>query len=272
MSTSAATPPLGSGHLSLSSTPTTSQRPSLDSPSLSATPSPSRLPPTPGSSAGPPRPRNRAALRDYYNLRAQAGESTAEGSADGGGDEVEASELDRPGFDAEGYVRTLLEREGLEGVLRVEGRLVNEIRALDGERKALVYDNYSKLISATDTIRNMRTNMDPLAPTTSTLAPAISHIAESAASLASPPPRSPHPRTAPARPRQERDTARWVVDAPARLRRMAREGRVEEARREWGVVLGLLERWGSQEGGVEGVERVREEGERVLREAGGVVV
>lgn len=31
-----------------------------------------------------------------------------------------------------------------------------EIRGLDGERKALVYDNYSKLITATDTIRKVR--------------------------------------------------------------------------------------------------------------------
>lgn len=32
----------------------------------------------------------------------------------------------------------------------------SEIKGLDGERKALVYDNYSKLISATDTIRKVR--------------------------------------------------------------------------------------------------------------------
>ncbi len=31
-----------------------------------------------------------------------------------------------------------------------------EIKGLDGERKALVYDNYSKLITATDTIRKVR--------------------------------------------------------------------------------------------------------------------
>ena len=51
-----------------------------------------------------------------------------------------------------------------------------EIKSLDGDRKALVYDNYSKLITATDTIRRMRDNMDPLAQTTSTLASAVAHI------------------------------------------------------------------------------------------------
>jgi hypothetical protein len=65
------------------------------------------------------------------------------------------SDLDREGFDAGAYVRKLLEREGLEGVLKVENELVGEIRGLDGDRKALVYDNYSKLISATDTIKKV---------------------------------------------------------------------------------------------------------------------
>ncbi len=97
------------------------------------------------------------------------------------------SELDREGFDAESYVQGLLEREGLDGVLKVEGGLVNggcctclqqmdpqnysmsreflicprnaEIKGLDGERKALVYDNYSKLIAATDTIRKVYTRI-----------------------------------------------------------------------------------------------------------------
>ena len=53
----------------------------------------------------------------------------------------------------------MLAGEGLERVLRVEGGLISEIKGLDGERKALVYDNYSKLIAATETIRRMREKM-----------------------------------------------------------------------------------------------------------------
>lgn len=41
--------------------------------------------------------------------------------------------------------------------------------SLDGERKALLYDDYSKLIAATDTIRRIRDNMGPLTPATSGL-------------------------------------------------------------------------------------------------------
>jgi YD repeat-containing protein len=50
----------------------------------------------------------------------------------------------------------LLEKDSLKALLRTENELVAEVRGLDGERKALVYDNYSKLISATDTIKKVR--------------------------------------------------------------------------------------------------------------------
>lgn len=43
----------------------------------------------------------------------------------------------------------------LEQLLRLYTRVVGEVRALDAEKKALVYDNYSKLIAATETIRKV---------------------------------------------------------------------------------------------------------------------
>lgn len=45
---------------------------------------------------------------------------------------------------------------GLEDLLRLYTQVVGEVRALDAEKKALVYDNYSKLIAATETIRKVR--------------------------------------------------------------------------------------------------------------------
>jgi len=66
--------------------------------------------------------RNRAALRDYYGLKSGA---PADGGTGVQGESAEASELDREGFDAEAYVRDVLAREGLEGVLRVEAGLIS---------------------------------------------------------------------------------------------------------------------------------------------------
>lgn len=183
--------------------------------------------------------RNRAALRDYYNLNAPV------------------EELDKPGFDAEVYVRGLLAKEGVDGILKAESGLVSEIRSLDGEKKALVYDNYSSLLASTDTIRAMRVDT----PVTSTLAPAIAHIAEEAGRLKGKKGGNMDGRDDGARLKQ-RETVRWVLGAAKRLEWLVKQGRREEAKEEWQEVEGLLRRWE----GVKGVEEVKRECEGVMGE------
>lgn len=199
--------------------------------------------------------RNRAALRDYYNLPATA--TPPKASLDLGSPIIETSELDRPDFDAQAYVQSLLAREGLEGVLRVEAGLIGEVRSLDGEKKALVYDNYSKLIAATDTIRSMREKMDPTTPTTSTLTPAIGHIAETAVSLSgqlkASRGRSGTVGVDDRKKKTQQATVQWVLAAPSRLESLVEEGNRDEAEKEWQDVERLLEKWD----GVRGVDDVR---------------
>jgi hypothetical protein len=137
--------------------PSSSSRTSLDQPPSTNT----TLPGRPQNSR-----RNRAALRDYYGIKATSSDNgiatpQSQSQSEAGlpnnnqGFQTTLAELDAEGFDAAAYVKALLEKESLETVLRTEGALVGEIRALDGERKALVYDNYSKLIAATETIRKV---------------------------------------------------------------------------------------------------------------------
>jgi vacuolar protein sorting-associated protein 51 len=116
--------------------------------------------------ANPNARRNRAALRDYYKLKDQTQDANPADSsrisiADSQATEhlfASASRLDafdRDDFDAVSHVRKLLETESLKELLALEHELVADVRTLDGERKALVYDNYSKLISASDTIKKV---------------------------------------------------------------------------------------------------------------------
>ncbi|KAK3720569.1 hypothetical protein LTR37_003618 [Vermiconidia calcicola] len=214
--------------------------------------------------------RNRAALRDYYGLKAAAPSDAHDTPPTVSLDVERESELDKANFDASAYVANLLAKEGVDGVLKVEAGLVSEIRSLDGEKKALVYDNYSKLIAATDTIRNMREKMDPLTPTTSTLSPAIGHIAETAASL------SADLRTSHAKASSEGDTTyktrqgqqatvRWVLAAPERLQASVARGWMDRARADWQEVSMLLNKWD----GVRGVDNVRKRCLQALGEAGG---
>ncbi|KAF3912396.1 hypothetical protein AA313_de0209266 [Arthrobotrys entomopaga] len=179
------------------------------------------------------------------------------------------SELDGRDFNAGKCVERLLETQGLQVLLRVENGLVNEIRGLDGERKSLVYDNYNKLIAATDTIRSMRSNMEPMTPTTTTLLPAISHIASLSASLVE----NVHAHdeataagvtTAREKLKRKQDGVRYILATPDRLKVLIEKGQREEAVREWGVVRGYVEKWRGDE---EGIRRFLEKGEGVLATA-----
>lgn len=133
---------------SLRRTPTGSTRPSLDT-VRSAVTSPI-LAPTTNAAPQPTKRSNRAALREYYNLRAAAPPRIELLDS-----EVAASEIDAEDFKPEEYVDKVIGESTLEELLRLYTRVLGEVRALDAEKKALVYDNYSKLIAATETIRKV---------------------------------------------------------------------------------------------------------------------
>ncbi|TMW56557.1 hypothetical protein Poli38472_006567 [Pythium oligandrum] len=86
-------------------------------------------------------------LSSYYGM--QDKESEAESQRD----------IDSPGFSADVYVREMLARMGLNELLQRDHTLIKEIKELDTNMQMLVYENYNKFISATDTIRKMKTNV-----------------------------------------------------------------------------------------------------------------
>ncbi len=111
--------------------------------------------------------------------------------------------------------------------------------------------------------------MDPLTPTTSTLPPAIAHIAETASSLsaslqdrAAPSAHSDDPALAAERDKsRQRELVRWVLQAPARLRRLIEDGRSEDAEVQWREIQSLLEKWSA----VQGADEVRRRCEEVFK-------
>ena len=240
--------------------------------------------------ASPAHRRNRAALRDYYNLKpAGADSSGSETEAlrsrsvprtTGAGDISSPStttvnaELDNPDFDAQRYIDRLLATSSLSTVLKAENTLVGDIRTLDGERKALVYDNYSKLIRAVETIGTMRKSMEergtPLTMT-KTLGPAVGFVAETAGALI---------REGEEQRRQvkeakgiradgktaERETVKWVLATPERLRGFLSEQKREEAEKDWAEVEALLTNWE----GVRGVAELKAACEEIMKQDDGV--
>ncbi|KAL4779818.1 Vps51/Vps67-domain-containing protein [Aspergillus varians] len=238
-------------------------------PSIARAPSPSLHP-----------RRNRTALRDYYKLKpsdavAPNARSRSVPRHTDAGDISSPSvitagtELDNPDFDPNRYVNNLLATSSLSMILKAENTLVGDIRTLDGERKALVYDNYSKLIRAVETIGKMRQSMDergtPLTMT-KTLGPAIAFVAETAGGLIKEGEEMRNRRregdtTGADKDRgAEKETVRWVLDAPRRLEKLVADGNRDEAEKDWDEVRRLLGKWE----GVKGVAEVREACEKAM--------
>ncbi|KAH8661643.1 Vps51/Vps67-domain-containing protein [Tricladium varicosporioides] len=270
------------------STPTSSSRPSFEinshSPNLrSADASPNRAPPI-----NQPKRANRAALREYYNLKKAQDEKDKAGDRDDAvseassihdfhSSEVAESEMDRPDFDASSYTKHILETQSLSELLRTYNGILTDIRALDAEKKALVYDNYSKLIAATETIRKMRDNMDPLNPMASTLDPAIRGIYERCVQIKVEMKNGMSSREREIqemgveeqetlkRRQKTREVVERVLGLPRKMRELVKEGKEEEARALWEPNLRLLERWSERGVGGEDVKDCIEDGEAALR-------
>ena len=74
----------------------------------------------------------------------------------------DTSSLDSSKFGAQEYLTELLQTQHIEDLLEKDVQLVQEIRNLDSDMQMLVYENYSKFISATETIRRMKVNVEDM--------------------------------------------------------------------------------------------------------------
>lgn len=229
------------------------------------------------SPAAPPR-RNRNALRDYYNLnRSSTGLSSARQSFQSqrpgsrgteGRFSSSNTELDNPNFDADAYVARFLETSSLATILRAETSLKTDIRSLDAERKALVYDNYSKLINAVKTIGKMRESIDETSQTSiypKTLEPAMDSIKQTVEGLLEDRKQfATNGETNTAHSDEGRkpriETVKWVLNMPSRLEFLLQHDKADEATREYEEITPLLSKWAE----VRGTKETRQRCEAIL--------
>ncbi|KHJ34591.1 putative vps51 vps67 protein [Erysiphe necator] len=241
---------------------------------------------------------NRVALREYYNLR-EPGESSRTTPASittskttYKADDIaqintetnsvvsslpdympyEPSELDQPDFDIEAFVKRVLEEQTLVELLATYNSLLLEIRALDSEQKALVYDNYSKLITATETIARMRECVESgEEPTMTGALSLVNNIFSKAEVLkknidkVSGALYDKQKTEGEMKKIKARNVARRVLDTPEKVRRLVKEGNHEEARKIWEEVKVLLLKWKDRGVGGPDVIDCLEDGDRALR-------
>ncbi|KAJ2324283.1 hypothetical protein GGH92_010721, partial [Coemansia sp. RSA 2673] len=69
-------------------------------------------------------------------------------------------DIDTQAFDARKYLKKALLEQGVSELLATDIQLVSQVRQIDGDMKTMVYENYSKFISATETIGKMKADAD----------------------------------------------------------------------------------------------------------------
>lgn len=84
-------------------------------------------------------------LKMYYGI---------EHSQSGGGS-LDPCDINGAHFEADTYLSNMIKQRSLTELMDEETKMVTQIRALDSDMQTLVYENYNKFISATDTIRKV---------------------------------------------------------------------------------------------------------------------
>lgn len=194
--------------------------------------------------------RRRHALREFYKLQAQApGESSP--SASPVDDELESvhpeSDIDKEGITVEDYITKLVRHNDLQRILEAENGLVSEIRGLESEKKALIYNNYSKLILAANTLNTIQQDdnvsnekIDQLHGSLKAVADLSTRILKSSKQSAQVDVNHAH-------------LAKWLLSVPERTKRFQENGQIDKAQTEAKMALEMLDMMGLSSKSIETV-------------------
>ena len=84
-------------------------------------------------------------LKMYYGIE----------NSQSGGATLDPCDINGAHFEADTYLSNMIKQRSLTELMDEETKMVTQIRALDSDMQTLVYENYNKFISATDTIRKV---------------------------------------------------------------------------------------------------------------------
>lgn len=174
--------------------------------------------------------------------------------------------IDTNNFNSEAYLSDLLKDGNLKTIMDKECEIIRESQYLHSEMQTLVYENYNKFISATDTVRkmrsdfkNMQTEMEQLSENMDSITTFSESISESLKDS----------RTTVGRlcgTRQLLRRLQFLFLLPSQLNEYLNKGLYAEAVNEYLHAQRVLERYGSQPS-FQGIQRECEEivGELIVR-------
>ncbi|XP_033098791.1 vacuolar protein sorting-associated protein 51 homolog [Anneissia japonica] len=119
------------------------------------------------------RRRKHGMLKLYYGM-----EDTSKENQDSNPIDINGAQ-----FDPQVYLSRLMKEKRLNELIDRESDMVKQIRSLDSDMQTLVYENYNKFISATDTIRKMKNDFKKMEDEMDRLATNMDAITEFSAGI-----------------------------------------------------------------------------------------
>jgi hypothetical protein len=166
------------------------------------------------------RGRARTLLTEYYEL--DGGLHAQQTSQD-------PCDIDGASFDVEQYMEGMMQSDKMKQLLQKTSDIRSEVRTLDNDTQMLVYENYTKFISATETTRQMKASVDGMEGDMQRLADTITKISEGSNRI--------NGNLAAHRAKIDKLTGvkrllkklHFLMELPGRLRRCLQAGALEEA-------------------------------------------
>ncbi|XP_005089832.1 vacuolar protein sorting-associated protein 51 homolog [Aplysia californica] len=127
--------------------------------------------------------RRRRDLKLYYGI--ENGEAPVENEqvSQTSAQSTDPCNLDGGSFQPQTYLSKLIQERSLTELMDEEQKMVRDIKGLDSDMQTLVYENYNKFISATDTIRKMKNDFRKMEDEMDHLASNMSAITDFSASI-----------------------------------------------------------------------------------------
>lgn len=100
-----------------------------------------------------------------------------------GGNDGDPTDINGANFNPQIYLSKVMKEKRLNELIDKEAEMVKQIRSLDSDMQTLVYENYNKFISATDTIRKMKTDFRRMEEEMDRLATNMDSIADFSAKI-----------------------------------------------------------------------------------------
>ncbi|CAH2244800.1 vacuolar protein sorting-associated protein 51 homolog [Pararge aegeria] len=155
-------------------------------------------------------------------------------------------DIDGSNFNSEMYLECLLKCASLRQVMDKEAEVVTQSQFLQSEMQTLVYENYNKFISATETVRKMRSDFQIMQEEMNKLSENINNITQFSAKISDNLKESGNNVNRLCSTRQLLDKLQFVFLLPTQLNKAIQENRYVDAVHDYTHAQRVLQKYGDQ--------------------------